>query len=68
LLPSVVRVRPQLAVWAACGCIALQVNAIVFHMLRGEMANTPFNFVLVALAGFVGWGRREAVALVQARA
>lgn len=68
LLPSVMRIRPQLAVWAACGCVALQVSAIVFHALRGEMANTPFNFVLVALAGFVWWGRRAAVAPLRARA
>jgi hypothetical protein len=32
-------------------------SAIVFHVLRGEGANTPFNFLLVALALFVAWGR-----------
>ena len=32
-------------------------GAIIFHIQRGEAANTPFNFLLVALAGFVAWGR-----------
>lgn len=60
LLPSVTRIKPGLAVLAALGCAALQVCAILFHVSRGEAANTPFNFVLVALALFVAWGRRSA--------
>lgn len=58
LLPSLTRVKPWLTVIAALGCALLQISAIVFHMARGEAANTPFNFVLVALALFVAWGRR----------
>lgn len=57
LLPSLTRIRPGLTVLAALGCAALQVSAIVFHVSRGEAANTPFNGVLVALALFVAWGR-----------
>jgi hypothetical protein len=59
VLPSVTRVKPGLTVLAALGCAALQVCAIVFHVSRGEAANTPFNFFLVALALFVAWGRRS---------
>jgi uncharacterized membrane protein YphA (DoxX/SURF4 family) len=58
LLPSVTRIKPGLAVLAALGCVALQASAIVFHVSRGEGANTPFNFLLVALALYVAWGRR----------
>jgi uncharacterized membrane protein YphA (DoxX/SURF4 family) len=58
ILPSLTRIKPGLAVLAALGCAALQVCAIVFHVSRGEAANTPFNFLLVALALFVFWGRR----------
>eukprot|EP01113_Clastostelium_recurvatum_P004212 TRINITY_DN11859_c0_g1_i3.p1 TRINITY_DN11859_c0_g1~~TRINITY_DN11859_c0_g1_i3.p1 ORF type:complete len:151 (-),score=30.41 TRINITY_DN11859_c0_g1_i3:64-492(-) len=42
---------------AALGVVALMVSAIVFHFSRGEQANTPFNFFLLALALFVWWGR-----------
>ena len=59
LLPSVTRVKPGLAVLGALGCAALMTGAIVFHFSRGEGANTPFNFFLVALALFVAWGRRS---------
>lgn len=59
LLPSVTRIKPGLTVLAALGCAALQVSAIVFHLSRGEAANTPFNFLLVALSVFVAWGRRS---------
>ncbi|HEY3496678.1 MAG TPA: DoxX family protein [Polyangiaceae bacterium] len=60
LLPSLTRIQPRLTVWAALGCALLQASAVVFHLSRGESANTPFNFLLVALSVFVFWGRRRA--------
>jgi MYXO-CTERM domain-containing protein len=59
LLPAVTRVAPGLTVLAALGCAALQVGAIVFHLSRGEAADTPFNVLLAALALVVAWGRRR---------
>lgn len=59
LLPSVTRIKPGLTVLAALGCVALMAAAIIFHVSRGEVANTPFNFFLVALLLFVAWGRRS---------
>jgi|SRR6516162_780817 hypothetical protein len=59
LLPTLTRILPGLTVLAALGCALLQLCAIVFHIARGEAANTPFNFVLVVLAAFVVWGRRR---------
>jgi hypothetical protein len=61
LLPSVTRIKPGVTVLAALGCVALQACAIAFHFSRGEGANTPFNFALVALSLFVAWGRRSKV-------
>lgn len=58
VLPAATRIKPQLTVLAAIGCAALQASAIVFHLSRGEGSHTPFNFLLVALALFVAWGRR----------
>lgn len=57
LLPSLTRIQPRLTVWAALGCVALQLSAIAFHVSRGEAASTPFNFFLVALSALVAWGR-----------
>jgi hypothetical protein len=57
LLPSLTRIKPRLAVVGALGCVGLMAGAIVFHIQRGEAANTPFNVFLAALAAFVAWGR-----------
>ena len=54
LLPT----RPGLTQMAALGCATLMGCAIVFHLSRGEGADTPFNFLLLALALFVFWGHR----------
>jgi hypothetical protein len=58
VLPGLARIRPGLTRLAALGVALLMVCAIVFHLARGEAANTPFNFVVLALALFVWWGRR----------
>lgn len=63
LLPSVTRVKPRLAVLAALGCAALQAAAIIFHVSRGEVANTPFNLLLLGLALYVAWGRHNRAAI-----
>lgn len=57
LLPALTRVQPQLTVWAAGGCVLLQILAIVFHVSRGEAMATPLNLVLLALCAFILWGR-----------
>jgi uncharacterized membrane protein YphA (DoxX/SURF4 family) len=58
VLPMLTRIQPRLTFFAALGCAALMLAAIVFHVSRGEAANTPFNFVLLGLSLFVAWGRR----------
>jgi uncharacterized membrane protein YphA (DoxX/SURF4 family) len=58
VLPALTRIKPGLTALAALGCAALQLCAVVFHVSRGEAANTPFNVFLVAIALFVAWGRR----------
>ncbi len=58
VLPALLRTKPGLARLAALGLAALQVGAIAFHLGRGEAANTPFNFGLLALALFVFWEQR----------
>ncbi|RRB10666.1 DoxX family protein [Larkinella knui] len=57
ILPALTGIKPGLTIWAALGCAVLQLSAIVFHFSRGEAANTPFNFVMLALVLFVFWGR-----------
>ncbi|CCH02297.1 hypothetical protein FAES_4297 [Fibrella aestuarina BUZ 2] len=57
VLPALTQIRPRLTVLAALGCATLMLSAIVFHLARGEGANTPINVVVLALSLFVVWGR-----------
>ncbi|NYF19969.1 putative membrane protein YphA (DoxX/SURF4 family) [Xanthomonas sp. JAI131] len=59
LLPALTRIRPNLTVLAALGCVLLQLAAIAFHSMRGEFAALPLNAVLLPLAAFILWGRRQ---------
>lgn len=57
LLPSLLRIKPMLSVWAAIGIIVLMILATLFHILRGEASVTGFNMIVTLLAGVVVWGR-----------
>lgn len=59
VLPALTRIRPSLTPLAALGFVTLQVLAICFHLVRGEIHGLPLNFVLVALAAFAFWGRSK---------
>jgi hypothetical protein len=57
LLPSLTGVMPRLTGFAALGCVALQLCAITFHILRGESNVIGINIALLVAAAFVAWGR-----------
>lgn len=57
LLPSILRIRPALTVWAARGLVVIMILALPFHISRGEMQALPINLIFGLLAGFVAWGR-----------
>ena len=57
LLPSLLRIQPKLTPIAAVGLALVQVFAIAFHISRGETAVIGMNFLLLAIAAFIAWGR-----------
>lgn len=57
LLPSLLRIMPLTAIWAAIGCACLQVVSIAFHLYRNEAAVIAVNVILLGLSVFVAWGR-----------
>ncbi len=59
LLPSLLRIKPQLSVTAAYGIILLMLVASAFHIARSEVNVIGFNIVLSVLAAFVAWGRKR---------
>lgn len=62
ILPAATRVYPVLTPLAALGFVTIQILAIGFHTVRGEIATAwPFNAVYLPVALFVLWGRTRKV-------
>lgn len=59
LLPSILRIKPQLTVWAAYGLALVMVLAGVFHATRGEYSAIGVNVFMMAIAIFIAWGRSK---------
>jgi len=61
ILPVLLRIKPKLTTYAAYGGILLMVAGIIFHVSRGETEVIGMNFSLIALLGFIIWGRTKKV-------
>jgi putative oxidoreductase len=61
LLPSILRIQPQLTPIAAGGLIATMVSAAGVHVWLGEGAMAAVPLVLGSVAAFIAWGRAVAV-------
>jgi len=60
VLPALTRIRPGLTPLAPLGFVTIQILAIGFHVVRGEIASSaPLNALLLGLSLFVLWGRTK---------
>ena len=59
LIPSIFRFKPMLTVWAAIGLITVMLFASIFHISRGEFSAIGMNFIIMAIAFFIAWGRSK---------
>jgi putative oxidoreductase len=57
ILPSVLRFKPRLSVYAAFSLAFVMLLAIAFHAYRLEFAAIPVNVFLLAGTVYVGWSR-----------
>ena len=57
ILPSLLRIQPKLTPIAAVGLALVMLFAAAFHISRGETPAIGMNFVLIAIAAFIAWGR-----------
>lgn len=64
LLPSLLRILPNLTPLAAWGLALIQVLAALFHISRGESSVIGMNLVLLLLAVFIAWGRTKKVPIL----
>lgn len=64
ILPSALRIKPQLTVWAAYGTIALMITAAIFHISRGEASLIGMNIFFLLVAAFIAWGRTKKAVII----
>ena len=57
VVPALTGILPVLTPLAAVGLILTMVGAMATHATHGEYGNMAGNFVLLALAAFVAYGR-----------
>ena len=57
IFPSLFRIQPKLTPMAALGLAVVMLFAVFFHVSRGETPAIGMNFVLIAIAAFIAWGR-----------
>lgn len=57
IFPMLLKIKPELTVYAAYGIVLLMVAASIFHISRGETKDIGFNIFMLLLAGFVAWKR-----------
>lgn len=57
LLPAILRIKPILTPVAALALVLVMILAAGFHASRGEFELIGMNVVLMAMAGFIAWGR-----------
>ena len=67
ILPSLLRIKPALTVWAALGLATVMIFAAIFHASRGEFSAIGMNVILSLIALFIAWGRSKK-APIQAKA
>jgi len=67
VLPAATRIRPWLTPLAAAALVLVMVLAAGFHLLRGEFASLPVNFVVGAIAALIAWGRVRHAPILERR-
>lgn len=59
VLPTLLRIKTKLTIFAAYGIVALMIAASIFHISRGETEDIGFNIFMFLIAIFVVWGRQK---------
>jgi hypothetical protein len=67
-LPGLTRILPVLVTWAAGGVMIVMVSATIWHVARSEFTSAAMTFLLLAMAGFVVYGRLRLVPIRPRRA
>ena len=61
ILPSILRIKPQLTVWAAMGLFLQLICAVIFHISVNEENMIGIPLLFAAISFFIAWGRWKKV-------
>ena len=61
ILPSILRIKPQLTVWAAMGLFLQLICAVIFHISIKETSMIGIPLLFAAITFFIAWGRWKKV-------
>lgn len=64
LLPSILRIKPNLTVWASIGLTAVMILAALFHATRGEFGVIGVNATFILSTAFIAWGRSKKIPIL----
>ena len=64
ILPSVLRIKPNLTVWAARGIMLIMLLAVGYHLFTSDYVGSVMPLVLGLIAFFVAWGRSKKVPIL----
>ncbi|MBL7829865.1 MAG: DoxX family protein [Saprospiraceae bacterium] len=64
LLPSILRVKPNLTPYAAIGLAVIMLFATIFHIMQGETSVIAMPIIFMVMAVFVAWGRSKRVPIL----
>ena len=64
ILPTLLKIQPNLTVFAAYGTVLLMIAGSIFHGSRGEYPLIGMNVVILLLALFIAWGRKSKVPIL----
>jgi len=57
ILPGLTKIRPELTALAAAGLVLVMIGAIIWHAPRAETQQIVTNVFLLAVMGYVAYGR-----------
>ncbi|MFK8006405.1 MAG: DoxX family protein [Saprospiraceae bacterium] len=64
ILPALLKIQPKLTIYAAYGTVALMIAGSIFHGSRGEFEMIGMNVVVLLIALFIAWGRKNKAPIV----
>lgn len=64
LLPTLLKIKPNLTPLAAIGLAATMVFAGIFNVSIGDISKLAINIIVILIAAYIAWGRFEKSSVV----